>query len=108
MYELGLKTNAFFGSAALGTALHQTLAQVYQDWHCLDPLPKLDWLHDCWQQHSSGLNLAQAEEGKQILETYYQNFIVPEVALRRPLAIEGKIQGRLQVADLEFAIALSL
>lgn len=103
-YELGMKTNAFFGSAALGTALHQTLASVYQDWHYLDPLPKLDWLYDCWQQHCGSLKPASAESGKQILETYYQNFIAPEVALRRPLAVEGKVQGRLQVANLEFAI----
>lgn len=35
-YELRLKTAAFFGSAALGTALHQALAQVYRDWHYLE------------------------------------------------------------------------
>lgn len=31
-YELGLKTPSFFGNAALGTALHQALAQAYRDW----------------------------------------------------------------------------
>ncbi|AFY91177.1 RecB family exonuclease [Chroococcidiopsis thermalis] len=104
-YELGLKTNAFFGSAVLGTALHQTLAQAYRDWYYQEPLPKIDWLLDCWGQHSDSLSPAQAEDGKQILETYYQNFIASEVAIHKPLAVEGKIQASLQVANLEFAIA---
>jgi len=51
-YELGLKTAAFFGSAALGTALHQALAQVYRDWHYLEPIPELDWVHYCWHSQS--------------------------------------------------------
>lgn len=104
-YELGLKTAAFFGSAALGTALHQALAQIYRDWSYIEPLPKLDWIHHCWQQHSGSLSPAQGEEGKEILENYYYNFIAGEVALRQPLAVEGKIQGHLRVTNLEFAIA---
>lgn len=104
-YELGLKTAASFGSAALGTVLHQALAQVYRDWHYLEPLPSLNWMHHCWDQHSSRLNLAQAEEGKAILETYYYQFIAPETALKRPLAVEGKIQGHLRVENLEFKIS---
>nr|WP_199197368.1 PD-(D/E)XK nuclease family protein [Chroococcidiopsis sp. CCALA 051] len=104
-YELGLKTNAFFGSAALGTALHQTLAQAYRDWHYQEPLPQMNWLLDCWGQHTDSLSPAQAEDGKQILEIYYQNFIASEVAIHKPLAVEGKIQASLQVANLEFAIA---
>jgi putative RecB family exonuclease len=103
-YELGLKTAAFFGSAALGTALHQTLAQVYRDWSYTEPLPELVWVHHCWQQHSGSLSPAQVEDGREILENYYHHFIADELALRRPLAVEGKIQGRLQVANLEFAI----
>ncbi len=55
-YELGLKTATFFGSTALGTALHQALAQSYRDWHYEDPLPKLDWLHHCWEQNSKALS----------------------------------------------------
>ncbi len=104
-YELGLKTAAFFGSAALGTALHQALAQIYRDWSYIELLPKLDWIHHCWQQHSSALSPAQVEDGREILENYYYNFIAGEAALRRPLAVEGKIQGHLRVANLEFAIA---
>lgn len=104
-YELGLKTAAFFGSAALGTALHQTLAQVYRDWNYLEPLPEIGWIHHCWQQHSGSLSPTQVEDGREIMENYYQKFIAGEVAMRRPLAVEGKIQGRLQVANLEFTIA---
>lgn len=104
-YELGLKTAAFFGSAALGTALHQALAQIYWNWSYLDPLPEIGWIHHCWLQHSGSLSPAQATEGEEILENYYHKFITDEVAMRRPLAVEGKIQGRLQVASLEFAIA---
>jgi putative RecB family exonuclease len=101
-YELGLKTATFFGSTALGTALHQALAQSYRDWHYKDPLPKLDWFHHCWEQNSKALSPAQVEEGLRILENYYNKFIAGEVALHRPLAVEGNIQGILRVQNLEF------
>jgi putative RecB family exonuclease len=104
-YELGLKTAAFFGSAALGTALHQALAQIYRDWHYTEPLPELGWIHRCWQQHSGNLSPAQVEDGGEILENYYHEFIAGEVALHRPLAVEGKIQGTLRVQSLEFKIS---
>lgn len=67
-YELGLKTPGFFGNAALGTALHQALAQTYRDWDYLEPLPPLDWVSSCWQQCSNNLSPSQAEEGREILE----------------------------------------
>jgi len=104
-YELGLKTATFFGSTALGTVLHQALAQSYRGWHYLDPLPKLDWLHHCWEQNSEALSPAQIEEGLRILENYYNKFIAGEVALHRPLAVEGNIQGILRVQNLEFKIS---
>lgn len=103
-YELGLKTAAFFGSAALGTALHQALAQIYREWHYLEALPPLDWIHYCWQQHSGTLSPAQAQEGQEILEGYYHKFIAKQTALHRPLAVEGKIQGHLRVENLEFRL----
>ncbi|MDZ4878173.1 MAG: hypothetical protein CLLPBCKN_007608 [Chroococcidiopsis cubana SAG 39.79] len=58
-----------------------------------------------WEQHCNNLSPTQVEEGKQMLHTYYQNFIASEVAIHQPLAVEGKIQASLQVANLEFAIA---
>ncbi len=104
-YELGLKTPAFFGNAALGTALHQTLAKAYRDWDYLEPLPPDTWFNSCWQQYSNNLSPSQAEEGQEILANYYQQFIASETEIARPLAVEGKIQGRLLVNDLEFKIS---
>ena len=104
-YELGLKTPGFFGNAKLGTALHQSLAKIYRDWHYLDPLPPLDWISSCWQQFSNNLSPSQAEEGQEILENYYYQFIAGETALARPLAVEGLIKGRLFVNDLDFKIS---
>lgn len=104
-YELGLKSATFFGSTALGTALHQALAQIDRNWHYQDPLPMLDWLHHCWEQNSGSLSPAQIEEGREILENYNNKFIAQEVALHRPLAVEGNIQGLLRVQSLEFKIS---
>jgi putative RecB family exonuclease len=67
--------------------------------------PKLDWLHHCWEQNSKALSPAQVEEGLRILENYYNKFIAGEVALHRPLAVEGNIQGTLRVQNLEFKIS---
>ncbi|MGE5660148.1 MAG: RecB family exonuclease [Actinomycetota bacterium] len=104
-YERGLKTKAFFGSATFGTALHQTLAKVYRDWHYCDPLPELNWLYECWELFSTNLTSNQITEGQEILESYYYKFMTPLTSLRRPLAVEGKIAGRLEVANLAFNIA---
>ncbi len=47
----------------------------------------------------------QAQEGQEILENYYYQFIAGETAMARPLAVEGLIKGRLLVNDLEFKIS---
>ncbi len=104
-YERKIKTAAFFGSASLGTALHEALAQIYRDWHYHEPLPKFEWLEFCWQQHNQGLSPNQADEGLKILQRYYENFMLGQTAIARPLAVEGKIQGSLQVENLEFTLA---
>lgn len=103
-YERGLATSGFFGSPVLGSALHQALAQCHRDWDYGRPIPDLRWVHHCWEQNSEGLTTHQVTEGLEILENYYYNFIAPEVALNQPLAVEGKIQGFLQVENLEFLI----
>jgi putative RecB family exonuclease len=103
-YEHRLDTPEFFGSAALGNALHQTLAQCHRDWHYRHPLPNLQWVHHCWQKNSARLTDKQIAEGREILETYYWQFIAKEAALPQPLAVEGKIQGHLQVENLEFTL----
>lgn len=38
-YELGMSGPVSFGSASLGSLLHQALASIYRNWHYQDPLP---------------------------------------------------------------------
>jgi putative RecB family exonuclease len=99
-----MKQPTFFGSASLGIALHAALAQIYGEWHYQDPLPDLEWIYVCWNQHCQALSAAQVAEGQVILEKYYFQFMAAEGSLRRPVAVEGKIQGHLQVANLEFTL----
>ncbi|MBD2019906.1 PD-(D/E)XK nuclease family protein [Leptolyngbya sp. FACHB-36] len=103
-YERKLTSNEFFGSTALGTALHQALAQCHRDWNYQDPLPDVRWVHHCWAQNSIGLTANQIAEGTEILENYYRTFIASETSIHQPLAVEGKIHGFLQVENLEFLI----
>ncbi|CAN1211417.1 RecB family exonuclease [Tumidithrix helvetica PCC 7403] len=103
-YEQGIKSAAFFGSAALGTSLHQALAQIYRDWHYQTPLPDLTWINACWSDNSKGLSDAQAQEGQQILQGYYESFIANQPAIAKPVAVEGKVQGSLRVSNLEFSL----
>jgi putative RecB family exonuclease len=103
-YERGLSSAPFYNSALLGTALHQALAQIYRDWHYQNPLPDLAWIDGCWEQQLQGLSPMQVNEGRTILRQYYQNYIAGLPALQRPLAVEGKIQGHLQVENLEFVL----
>lgn len=104
-YELGMKSAAFFGSTGLGTALHQSLAQIYWEWHYQTPRPELNWIYQCWSAHCQSLSPAQADEGRVILENYYYQFIATESALVKPVAVEGKIQATLQAENLEFTIS---
>jgi putative RecB family exonuclease len=103
-YERRFNSNEFFGSAALGTALHQALAMVHRDWHYHEPLPKMEWIRYCWNEACVGLTPTQTEQGRIILEAYYEKFVVSELSLNRPLAVEGKIQASLHVENLEFTI----
>jgi putative RecB family exonuclease len=103
-YEQKLTTQEFFGSAALGTALHQALAQCHRDWHYRYPIPDMQWVHHCWHDHSAGLSANQVSEGLAILENYYQTFIASQVAIAQPLGVEGKIQGSVQVENVEFSL----
>lgn len=104
-YERRLEGSAFYGSAALGTSLHQALAQIYQDWHYQDPVPRLDWIEYCWNQQIGDLSSNQIAEGRAILRRYYYSFIASQSAMQRPLAVEGRIQGTLQVENLEFVLS---
>ena len=104
-YERKIEGAAFFGSAVLGTSLHQALAQVYQDWHYQDPIPRMDWIEHCWSLQIRDLTPNQISEGRSILRRYYYSFIANQSAMRRPVAVEGKIQGTLQAENLEFVLS---
>ncbi|MBW4679959.1 MAG: PD-(D/E)XK nuclease family protein [Microcoleus vaginatus WJT46-NPBG5] len=103
-YERGIPSPGFFGSTALGTALHKALAKIYGNWHYLDAKPDRDWIDFCWSEHQTGLSLSQIEEGQEILEHYYDCFIANETAIRKPLAVEGKIKARLPAYNVEFIL----
>jgi putative RecB family exonuclease len=75
-YERGIKQPGFFGSASLGTALHQALLRIYRDWHYQQPVPPLIWIDECWQQHSTALSPTQQAEGRGILEAYYHALLL--------------------------------
>lgn len=104
-YERKMPGTAFYGSAALGTALHQALAQMYRDWHYQDATPGLEWVESCWNQQVTHLTQNQIVEGQAILRRYYYSFIASQSSLRRPLAVEGRIQGTLKVENLEFVLS---
>jgi putative RecB family exonuclease len=104
-YERRVEGSSFFGSAALGTSLHQALAQIYQNWHYQDAVPRLDWIEYCWNQQIGDLTPHQIAEGRAILRRYYYSFIASQSAMRRPVAVEGRIQGSLQVENLEFQLS---
>lgn len=104
-YERRVEGSAFFGSTALGISLHQALAQIYQDWHYQDSIPRLEWIEYCWNQQIGDLTANQITEGRAILRRYYYSFIANQSAMRRPLAVEGRIQGTLEVENLEFVLS---
>ncbi|MGA1133988.1 MAG: RecB family exonuclease [Prochlorotrichaceae cyanobacterium] len=104
-YEYGLKQGAVFGAAALGQALHQALALIYQDWHYQEPKPAWRWFEAVWQRCCRGLTDRQVAEGWQILHRYYQAFVEPEdCCFTRPLAVEGRIQGEIQEEAIAFRL----
>ncbi|NJN87659.1 MAG: PD-(D/E)XK nuclease family protein [Leptolyngbyaceae cyanobacterium SL_7_1] len=104
-YERKVPGAVFFGSAVLGTSLHQALAQIYQDWHYQDPIPNLEWIDHCWSQQTRDLSPNQISEGRSILRRYYDSFIVTQSALRKPVAVEGRIQGAFQAENMEFTLS---
>lgn len=48
------------------------------------------------------LNPSQIEEGREILRKYYDSFIATLTALHQPLTVEGRIQTRLAIENIEF------
>ena len=104
-YECNLEGAAMFGSAALGTALHQALAHVHGHWHYQEPQPSRAWVQYCWERHAEGLSPSQVSEGSNILGTYYDHFIANQPSLAKPMAVEGRIQATLLVQNIEFVVS---
>ncbi len=103
-YECGLNEQSAFASAALGTALHNALAQFYQDWHYQEPLPSTAWLRDCWETHAAGLTDKQLADGWLLMQQYYEREIASPGVMQKPLATEGRLQGLLLVNGIEFRL----
>jgi putative RecB family exonuclease len=103
-YEKQVSQQAGFGFSAIGTALSQTLAQCHRDWHYHAARPDRRWFQRCWAEQSKHLTEAQVREGQSLIDTYYEQFIQSESALRRPFATEGRINANLQVGKVEFQI----
>lgn len=103
-YECGLNEQKVFASAVLGTALHNALAQFYQDWHYQEPLPSPAWLRHCWETNAIGLSDQQLAVGWQLMQRYYDREILPLGVMRKPMATEGRVKGLLQVNGIEFKL----
>jgi putative RecB family exonuclease len=107
-YEKRVPVTTGFGSAVLGNALHDALAQCHGTWTNGDRVPDWDWVSACWSRAAANLSdkltNKQVREGRSILENYYQKFIATEPTFRQPLAVEGKIQATLQFENLEFSV----
>lgn len=103
-YERKLRDMVMFRVAALGQALHQTLARFHGEWHYREPQLPLSWLNDCWQCYSQDFEAHVQGEGWHILQNYYQCFVIPKPIARRPIAVEGQIQGHLFTGGLEFTL----
>ncbi len=103
-YEKRVTSPAFYGAAVLGKALQQTLAKCHRDWHYRAAVPDRQWFHRCWNEQSTGLTLQQIREGRSMLDTYYDRYINSETVLRKPLAVEGKIQAVLEMQNIEFQV----
>jgi len=103
-YERGMNGPVSFGSTTLGIALHQALATLYRDWSYQDPLPQVEWLKFCWHQNNAKLSPAQQAEGWDILYNYWERYISTQTSMKRPLAVEGKLQGSLEVENVEFVL----
>lgn len=104
-YEKRVSNSEYYASAAFGAALNRTLAKCHRDWHYHAAIPDRRWFHRCWQEQSGRLTLQQLREGRAILDTYYDRYIRSEDVLRKPFAVEGRLQASLEVHNLEFQIS---
>lgn len=90
----------------LGKTLHDALACFYC-WPGWRGLPSLDVLHDCWLravEKQLKLTSEQQDQGWDILREYYGQFVTPLQQWQEPIAVEGRLEGRLHVEQIEFRI----
>jgi putative RecB family exonuclease len=90
----------------LGKAVHQTLAQFYR-WPGWKGVPGLGVMRSVWQEtieHFPTLSPGQIAEGWRMLEQYHSLFVQPLDHWHEPLAVEGKLEGRLLEGSVEFKI----
>jgi putative RecB family exonuclease len=90
----------------LGKALHQALAQFYR-WPGWKGVPRLEVMQALWQQtleHCPTLSSGQIAEGWRMLDQYHVLFVQPLDHWHEPLAVEGKLEGRLLVGSVEFKV----
>jgi len=90
----------------LGKAVHQALAQFYR-WPGWKGVPRLEVMQSGWQQtlhHFPTLSSGQIAEGWRMLEQYHNLFVQPLEQWHEPLAVEGKLEGRLLIGSVEFKI----
>jgi putative RecB family exonuclease len=103
-YEHRLQSPAKFGSADLGNALHQALAVAYGDWHYNEHKPDWKWFDGCWNGSCDRLSTSQVEEGRKILQGYYDQFVAPLDVMARPLGVESRIPAKVQFENIEFSL----
>lgn len=90
----------------LGKALHDALAE-FHSWPGWRGLPSLDVMHDCWIEvvvKFPQLTPTQQTEGWTILQKYFDQFISPLEQWQEPVAVEGRLDGRLHAVQVEFKI----
>jgi putative RecB family exonuclease len=75
-----------FGSPDLGNALHQALVIADRDWHYNDHKPGWNWFEDCWSKSVDKLSEAQIQDGCSILQRYYRDGCVANIANSNELA----------------------
>ncbi|AFY60861.1 PD-(D/E)XK nuclease family protein [Synechococcus sp. PCC 6312] len=89
-------------AASLGWALHQTLATLYRDWSYSQPMP-WSWVMVQWKPYKTRLTPFEYQDGEIILQRYYAEYLQSDM-LRKPVAVEGRIQGTLLFDGIEFSL----
>lgn len=94
------------GSPQLGRTLHQALYHLHnrQSWQ---GIPSVQDLHQIWQNCVTevALDPKQTAEGKALLMQYHRQFIRPLTRWQEPIGLEGRVEGWIVAAGVEFRLA---